>query len=141
MGLYKRTDEILAFVRDLKATWGSDPFAIAEKMDIRIVHRDKGQVGAYIVRMPDYPTMITITGKVSDIGSRMLCAHELGHAFLHSEQSLNRFNGTDEAVQQMTEYEANLFAVALLFNEDDFNRPFAEMTNHVLKMVLDYNIF
>ena len=38
------------------------------------------------------------------------------------------------------EYEANLFAVSLLFNESDFNMKVLNMSNYLLKQVLDYNI-
>ena len=38
------------------------------------------------------------------------------------------------------EYEANLFAVALLCNEDEFNMPLAKMSNAVLKSILDCNV-
>ena len=38
------------------------------------------------------------------------------------------------------EYEANLFAVTLLFNESDFNMKVLNMSNYLLKQVLDYNI-
>ena len=38
------------------------------------------------------------------------------------------------------EYEANLFAVSLLFNKCDFNMKFLNISNSLLKHVLDYNI-
>ena len=40
----------------------------------------------------------------------------------------------------MWNYEANLFAVALLCNEDEFNMPLAKMSNAVLKSILDCNV-
>ena len=38
------------------------------------------------------------------------------------------------------EYEVNLFAVALLFDEGSFNMPLAEMSNYTLQSILDANI-
>ena len=36
--------------------------------------------------------------------------------------------------------EANLFAVSLLFDEEDFNIKMLNMSNYLLKQILDYNI-
>lgn len=135
-----RTREILDYVRDLKTTWGDDPFDIAERFGIKVNINNSGKPSAYIINMPNYPTVISIFGDISDVSRKVLCAHELGHAILHDNCVINRFTGTKDAVQNYTEYEANLFAVALLFNEEDFNRPISAMSNGMLKMILDYNI-
>ena len=45
-----------------------------------------------------------------------------------------------EASQSKEEYEANLFAVSLLFDDDQFNMPILEMSNYILKSILDWNI-
>lgn len=141
MGIYSRTDEILDYVRDLKSNWGNDPFKIADKINTRVVIHKEGDVGAYVVFCPPYPQIISISGNITDVSRRVLCAHELGHAILHEgRNTINRFAGTSAAAQDISEYEANLFAVALLFDENDFNRPLSEMTNGVLKLILDYNI-
>ena len=38
------------------------------------------------------------------------------------------------------EYEANLFAVALLVDEQRLNMPLRQMSNAALKSVIDYNL-
>lgn len=60
----------------------------------------------------------------------VLYAHELGHAFLNH-------NYKDKNLE--IEYEANLFAAALLFG-DSFNVPLVQMNNCVLQSILDKNI-
>ena len=50
----------------------------------------------------------------------VLCAHELGHALFHSD-AVNNFAVTSKNAFKNVEYEANLFAVSLLFDEEDFN--------------------
>lgn len=139
MGIYARTDEIIEWVRDIKENWGNDPFAIAERIGVKVVVRESGKPGGNIVSVPSYFTIITILGKVSDTARRVLCAHELGHAMLHQCDSINYFNVSTK-LQDMTEYEANLFAVALLFDENEFSRPLNEMPNSLLRVILDYNI-
>lgn len=67
----------------------------------------------------------------------ILAAHELGHALIHQNNYYNQF-GDDRDTQQ--EYEANLFAVSLLFNQNDLNVKFSRMSNYELKYLLDYNL-
>lgn len=139
MGIYARTDEILDFVRDLKENWGNDPFEISERLGIKVVVREGGRPGGNIVSIPSYFTIISILGNVTDAARKVLCAHELGHAMLHRCSSINYFNAGAK-LQDMTEYEANLFAVALLFDENEFDRPLNGMPNSLLRVILDYNI-
>ena len=68
-----------------------------------------------------------------------MCAHELGHEILHSDD-INNFAVTSKNTFKNVEYEANLFAVSLLLNESDFNMKVLNMSNYLLKQVLDYNI-
>ena len=65
--------------------------------------------------------------------------YELGQALLHSDD-INNFAVTSKNAFKNVEYEANLFAVSLLFNESDFNMKVLNMSNYLLKQVLDYNI-
>ena len=53
---------------------------------------------------------------------------------------INNFAVTSKNAFKNVEYEANLFAVSLLFNENDFNMKVLNMSNYLLKQVLDYNI-
>ena len=50
------------------------------------------------------------------------------------------FAVTSKNAFKNVEYEANLFAVSLLFDEEDFNIKMLNMSNYLLKQVLDYNI-
>lgn len=93
-----------------------------------------------------YPAYTTNTGKTSIINLNdhytmksqiVLCAHELGHALMHNDKLINQFNDNHNGYY---EYEANLFAVALLFNEEDLCIDLSEMSNYMLKNLLDSNI-
>ncbi len=81
-----------------------------------------------------------MSGCKTELAKRVICAHELGHALLHDGMAINRFNGTSDSLQDQCEYEANLFAVALLVDDKSLNRPLKEMNNWMLKYILDYNI-
>lgn len=135
----ERTKEIIAFAQDIRRNWGSDAIEIAEHCGINVVFAQGKEPGAHIIKSEIYPTIITITGCDDYAGSQVLCAHELGHALLH-ETGVNWFDGTYRTIVNDIEHEANLFAVALLFDENDFNIPLEDMSNYALKSILDYNL-
>ncbi len=135
----KRTDEIIRFAKDIRRNWGKDALKIAEHLGMQVLFTPGERAGAYIIKANGYPTIISIVGCDSSKGRQVLCAHELGHALLH-EAGVNRFDGTYDTIVNDIEYEANLFAVALLFDDQKFNMPLERMSNYVLKSVLDYNL-
>ena len=61
----------------------------------------------------------------------------MGHALLHDDKLINQFKDNHNGNY---EFEANLFAVALLFNEEDFNIKFNKLDNYILQGILDSNI-
>lgn len=134
-----RTAEIIEFAKDIKKNWGADPFAITERLGINVSFSSGLFPSAYTIKIPNYPTVIRISGCDTLRGRLVMCAHELGHALLHDD-GVNLFSGTSKTIMNEVEYEANLFAVAFLFNEDDFNTSIASMSNYTLKMILDYNL-
>lgn len=135
----ERTDEIISFARDISKSWGNNAIAIAERCGFTVILNKSARAGAKTIKLAGYPTVISIYG-CGDINEyQVLCAHELGHALLH-EDGVNNFKGSYKTIIDNTEYEANLFAVALLFDDDDFNMPISRMSNYLLKGILDYNI-
>ena len=136
-------NEIISLARNLKKYYSTDdPFVIAEAFGIRVLPRFKGvkDFKAHTIKIEGYPTIININGKLSAVSQKVLCAHELGHALMH-EETINHFDITRANLATNAEYEANLFAVALLFDEKKFNVPLERMSGSVLKSIMDYNIF
>lgn len=136
---------ILKFVKELKSTLQTnDPYTIAEYYGIRVLHKDSlvKDFTAHTIKFPGYPTMISINNAYTDLSKKILCAHELGHALLH-EEAINHFKTTAANLTLCVEQEANLFAVALLF-DDDINdilaMPLSSMNNYLLKSILDHNL-
>ena len=137
-----KAKEIKKLAGELKANYNTqDPFKIADRFGIKTIISKTlpADRKAYTVRSENYPTMIIINGRYEQRSQMVLCAHELGHALLHPE-GVNNFAVTSDNAFKNVEYEANLFAVSLLFNEDDFNMNILDMGNFLLKQVLDYNI-
>lgn len=137
--------EIISFARNLKEKYETNnPFLIAKYFGIEVLPRDNQIKGflAQTIKIDGYPTIISINSAYTTTSQKVLCAHELGHALLH-ENCINHFATTENNVSLNVEREANLFAVALLFDDDIDARlsiPLADMNNYLLKEILDYNI-
>ena len=137
--------DIIALARDIKSSWHTnDPYKIAERLGIVVLHRDNKIKGftAQTVKISGYPTIISINNTYTDFSKKLLCAHELGHALLH-ENCVNHFATTTNNVMSNVEQEANLFALALLGDNDidtDLTVPLAGMNNYLLKTIMDFNI-
>lgn len=134
--LGKRNKEIIMSANYYKQKFNTtDPFILCKNLGISVLKTSIKCFLAYTVGSLDHAT-IRINRNITDFKSKkVLCAHELGHAILHGT-GYNEFNGYD----MIKEYEANLFAVAFLFDKDDFNIPLESMGNYILKGILDYNL-
>ena len=142
----KRAKEIIAYARQLKSYWHTnDPYELAAIYGYQITERESCYPGftAQIVGIEGYKTVISINKAYNEFSKKLLCAHELGHAFFHSEAVCNHFAGIDTDMESNTEHEANLFAVALLTDDLINNRiltPLEKMNNYMLKTIIDYNL-
>ncbi len=133
-----RTSEIIRYAKDIRKAWGSDPFKIAEQYGINVFFMEGSKPAGYTVQAENYPTIINISGVKSELAGKVICAHELGHALLH--EGVNYLDGTNTTLMNDIEYEANLFAVALLVSDEKLNVPLESMSSYMLKEILDYNL-
>ena len=137
-----RAKEIKNLAEDLRENYNTrNPFELADKFGIKVLISKvlPADKKAYTIKSDNYPTIIIVNGRYEYKSQMVLCAHELGHALLHSD-AVNNFAVTSKNAFKNVEYEANLFAVSLLFDEEDFNIKMLNMSNYLLKQVLDYNI-
>lgn len=138
--------DIINYARDLKKHLGTnDPYVIAEHFGVEITAMSEHYADgtAQTLKLPGMPTIISISERFSKYSQKVLCAHELGHALFH-DNSLNHFKTTSANVRTAREYEANLFAVALLCDDDIEDKlclPLESMNNYLLKTILDFNIY
>ena len=139
------SEKIIRFARSFKKTWGTnDPYKIAEKMGIVVLHRKTAikDFTAQTVKLAGYPTIISINDAYTDFSKKLLCAHELGHALLH-EDHVNNFATTSKNINTNVELEANLFAVALL-SDSGFDAGLTvqlkDMNNYLLKGIVELNL-
>lgn len=139
------TIDIINFARSFKTYWHTNnPYEIAKKLGIEVIHQQSGikDFTAQTIKIDGYPTIISINDAYTPYSKKILCAHELGHALLH-QNSVNHFAVTGNNAQTSLELEANLFAVALLTDEN-FDRllvmPLERLNNYLLKVIMDYNL-
>lgn len=114
-----RAEEIIEHVVGLKEfLHTSNPYKIASYYGIKVVDRvgSKDTRPAYVLKIEGYPTIISIVDRYNENAKALLCAHELGHALLHAD-GYNSFDVTSWNMHSTVEYEANIFAIALLADE------------------------
>lgn len=97
-----------------------DPFEICEKININLVYENLGNIRGYY-RYSKRNKYITINSILPDYEKLNVCAHELGHAILHSEYNRIFLNSTFYLPSKF-ENQANRFAAYLILRgyDDDF---------------------
>ncbi len=118
------TDYIVSETEKLiKRTGSRDPFEICAALDIRVRKMNLKQKikGFYFYQSRIHN--IVIDESLSDTFSRILVAHELGHAVLHKDLAmLKGFTELEIPIayekEDSPEREANLFAAELLLDDD-----------------------
>ena len=102
----------------------TDPFALVRAMGFLLLFQSMGMalfVFKGFCMMQDGQTSITINSDLPGMIQKIICAHELGHAILHSGtpgmEAFHDFALFDDV--SSTEYEANVFAAELLLKDED----------------------
>ena len=137
-----RKQEIVDFALGLKSTYHTDdPFKIAEIFGIKILMNDGcyKDFKAQAIKFKGYAPYIVINDKYTESSKKVLCAHELGHIFLHDE-TLNNFADVGGRLNMETEYEANLFALALLEEPDNLAVKMTEITPYLLQNIVEDSV-
>ncbi len=133
-----RAEEIIDYAVQLRNAFGTNnPFKIAQYYGIEV--RDNLSCNsfraAYTVKAEGYPTIICIENGISRVGKKLLCAHELGHALLHND-GYNAYDVKGRNKYTQVEYDANMFALALMTRGAELNR-IRNMTPYEVKSHLD----
>ncbi len=110
-----------------------DPFAICRALDIPVIFTVLPDgVKGFFHRILD-TKLIYLNNRLSEEEQELVCAHELGHALLHT--NLNFFfvsQGTHLSCGRL-EREANLFCAQLVFGGGP--REFAQVPPEILELL------
>ena len=103
-----------------------NPFKLARALNIEIIYQDLGEVRGFFKKILRRK-YIFINNELSEFDKKLVCAHELGHAILHSSNRIQfLIDNTKILKRSKIEDEANLFASWLLFPENDIEFEFKE---------------
>ena len=101
-----------------------NPFKLARALRIEIIYQDLGEVRGFFKKILRRK-YIFINSELSEFDQKLVCAHELGHAILHSSNRIQfLIDNTKILRKNKIEDEANLFASWLLFPSDDVVEEF-----------------
>ena len=96
-----------------------NPFKLAKKLNIEIIIQDLGEVRGLFKRVLRRK-FIFINSKLNEFDKILVCAHELGHAILHSSTNYQfLIDNTSLLKRSRLEDEANLFASYLIFPDGE----------------------
>lgn len=129
----------------------ADPFRLCHALGILVLYAPMGNSnkcckGFYLTQ--SRTRSVTINSDMSPVFQKMIAAHELGHAVLHTKSSgIKAFHDfTVFDTVSFMEYEANIFAADLLIDDSDIlelldsDLGFYEAASrlHVLPELLDF---
>ncbi len=96
-----------------------NPFKLAKKLNIEIIIEDLGEVRGLFKKVLKRK-FIFINSKLNEFDKILVCAHELGHAILHSSSNYQfLIDNTSLLKRSKLEDEANLFASYLIFPDGE----------------------
>ena len=119
-----RRKDILALAGEMAALHGRDPFSAARAQGVRVAFypfRDLPGMYGTVLGIP----VIAIQSGLSPMAARVICAHEMGHHFLHRPVANVGFFGESLVVggAGKLEREANLFAAEFLLSDGEVYEP------------------
>lgn len=118
-----RSDAIRQAAESLADRYGTrDPFLLCRAMNIHIVPLNTPGKLCGFYRIIKRNRYLFLNHSLSPEDRRVVCAHELGHACLHSAMAKDMpLRAFTVATPSPSEYEANLFAAALLLPKREFS--------------------
>ena len=110
--------KIYDIAQELKEKYETrDPFRLCKALDILVLYVPLVRVNGFYQHF-DGQDIIYINQDLTDEEKTLVCAHELGHALLHTNIN-SIFLETHKFVENKYETEADAFAINLLY--DDLN--------------------
>lgn len=104
-------------VDELVSKYGtSEPFQLADKMDINVFFRPLADIGGYYMLLKNGVKLVVIDSELPRHLQRFVMAHEIGHALLHPEKYALMLRSSLYATDRH-EVEADRFAVELLLSD------------------------
>jgi Zn-dependent peptidase ImmA (M78 family) len=130
--------EIVGVANTIKGAYGTkNPFRIAEMRGIDVIFKNYNpSVRGYYTKLFD-KKCIFVNSNYDNVAQAIICAHELGHAILHTDIiEIKHYDDPDSTY----EAEANIFAAALLLDQSRLNIKIESLTNYLIKGIFEDNM-
>lgn len=108
-------------IKNLIKKYGTkNPYTLCKILKIHIRYKDLGEVKGIYKKIVTNK-FIVINENLSEIMQLIVLCHELGHAILHDTKEIQSFKDYDlfPRVSNQIENEANAFAAAILFDDNN----------------------
>lgn len=99
-----------------------DPFRIADEMGFIVVFAPLVDMRGFQQRIKRR-NIVYINADLEEPQCRLVCAHELGHHFLHRGMNRIFMDHSTQIITQKFENEAHMFSLELVYSDDEL-RPF-----------------
>lgn len=111
-----------------------DPFRIADGLGMVVIFAPMADIRG-LRQFVHRRTVIYINSLLDEHQQRLVCAHELGHHFLHRRMNRIFMDRATSMVTQKYENEANAFALELVYPDEDLypflKRPIADAASYM----------
>lgn len=117
-------------VEGLAETYGTvNPFELCCNLGIKIIKSNLGrEIKGFFQRTELGYEIIHVNSKMSEEEMKYICAHELGHAILHTDIAISFFIENALLIKNKYEIQADKFAAELLIPNDLDLYSIKEMT-------------
>lgn len=107
-------DKVIA-IKDKFGT--NDPFELCDLLKINIKYAELEHINGYFIKVSKYK-FIVLNSELNELSKKFVCAHEIGHAILHSELNTLFLQKNTLTIKGKYECQANEFAAELLIDDD-----------------------
>ncbi len=116
-------NRIMAFAQSLVSRYHTrNPFLLCEELDIHIIFTDLPDTVQGFYQMIEGYRFIYLNNHLDENTSRLVCAHELAHALLHSDYNVLELERDTFFCCPRYEREADLFCACLLIDHEEAKR-------------------
>lgn len=129
---------IKSIVSGLLEKYGTlNPFELCECLNIKILKSNLGkELKGFCQRTPEGYVIIHINSEAPEEEMKYICAHELGHAILHTKISLSFFIENPMLVKNKYEIEADKFAAEILISQEIHDHGYSELNLEQLSAII-----
>ena len=114
-----------------------NPFELCECLNIKILKSDLGnEIKGFFQRTPQGYELIHINSGIDEYEMKYICAHELGHAILHTSMSLGFFIENSMQVKNRYEIQADKFAAEILIDYEINDQGYSELNIEQISSII-----